>query len=372
MTQTSSTPATEAPVRDRTSNPSSPQSTRQSQPPLQSSFSFRETVSDAYGGGEEASAAWNSQEIRETVSRPDGSGNEASLTSWTQEVRQSQSKGFSDACIAGFESPSAASGSPVALRGEDISVGYGDRLIIAPMNVEIPLGKVTTIIGSNGCGKSTLLKALARILPVRSGAVYLDGKAIAKMSSTEIARQMALLPQSPEAPSGLTVSELVAYGRYPHQRGLGRLTSQDKELIDQALTMTFMDEFADRPLDELSGGQRQRAWIAMALAQDTDIILLDEPTTYLDLSHQLEVLELLRELNQEQGKTVALVIHELNLAARYADWMIAMKDGAVAYLGTPDEVMTPAMMRDIFSLDALIETDPWSGRPSVVGSRLLR
>lgn len=259
-----------------------------------------------------------------------------------------------------------------ALRGEDISVGYGDRLIIEPMNVEIPVGQVTTIIGSNGCGKSTLLKALARILPVRSGAVYLNGEAIAKMSSTEIARQMALLPQSPEAPSGLTVSELVAYGRYPHQRGFGRLTSEDKEFIDQALSMTFMSEFADRPLDELSGGQRQRAWIAMALAQDTDVILLDEPTTYLDLSHQLEVLELLRNLNREQGKTVALVIHELNLAARYADWMIAMKDGAVAYLGTPEEVMTPAMMRDIFSLDALITTDPWTHRPSVISSRLLK
>lgn len=267
--------------------------------------------------------------------------------------------------------PQAALSQP-ALYGEGISVGYHDHLIISPMDVEIPVGKVTTIIGSNGCGKSTLLKGLARILPVRSGVVYLDGKAIATMSSTEIARQMALLPQSPEAPAGLTVSELVAYGRYPHQRGLGRLTPEDKKLIDEALAMTFMGDFADRALDELSGGQRQRAWIAMALAQDTDIILLDEPTTYLDLSHQLEVLELLRKLNREQGKTVALVIHELNLAARYADWMIAMKDGAVAYLGEPADVMTPAMMRDIFALDALIETDPWSGRPSVVSSRLLR
>ncbi|MVX59881.1 ATP-binding cassette domain-containing protein [Enterorhabdus mucosicola] len=257
-----------------------------------------------------------------------------------------------------------------ALRGEGVAVGYGDRLIIEPMDVAVPAGEVTAIIGPNGCGKSTLLKALSRTMPLAAGAVYLDGRAIAEMPTAEVARKMALLPQAPEAPGGLTVGELVALGRYPHQRGFGRLSARDREIIAWALAITHLDDFSGRALDALSGGQRQRAWIAMALAQDTDLILLDEPTTYLDMAHQLEVLELLRSLNEEQGKTIALVIHELNLAARVADWMIALKDGSIRGAGTPEEVMTPAMLREVFGLDALIELDPWTGRPSLVSYQL--
>ena len=200
--------------------------------------------------------------------------------------------------------------------------------------------------------------------------VYLNGTAIATMPTAEVARQMALLPQSPQAPAGLTVGELVALGRYPHQRGFGRLTDDDRRIIDWALSITHLDGLAERPLDALSGGQRQRAWIAMALAQDTGLILLDEPTTYLDMAHQLEVLELLQTLNRDEGKTIALVIHELNLAARFSDWMIALKSGAIRGAGTPKEVMTPALLREVFGLDALIEPDPWTGRPSLVSYRL--
>lgn len=257
-----------------------------------------------------------------------------------------------------------------ALRGEGVSVGYGDRVVIEPMDVAVPVGKVTSIIGPNGCGKSTLLKALSRTMPLRAGAVYLNGRAIAEMPTAEVARQMALLPQAPSAPGGLTVGELVALGRYPHQRGLGRLTADDRAIVSWALAMTHLDEFAARPIDALSGGQRQRAWIAMALAQDTGLILLDEPTTYLDMAHQLEVLELLRDLNEREGKTIALVIHELNLAARFSDWMIALRAGRICGAGTPADVMTPALLREVFGLDALIERDPWTGRPSLVSYRL--
>ena len=259
-----------------------------------------------------------------------------------------------------------------ALRGEAVAVGYGDRLIIEPLDVAVPAGEVTAIIGPNGCGKSTLLKALSRTMPLVGGAVYLDGRAIAEMPTAEVARKMALLPQAPEAPGGLTVGELVALGRYPHQKGFGRLAARDREIIAWALAITHLGDFEARALDALSGGQRQRAWIAMALAQDTGLILLDEPTTYLDMAHQLEVLELLRDLNRREGKTIALVIHELNLAARFADWMIALKAGSIRGAGTPEEVMTPAMLQDVFGLDALIEPDPWTGRPSLVSYRLAR
>ena len=234
----------------------------------------------------------------------------------------------------------------------------------------VPAGEVTAIIGPNGCGKSTLLKALSRTMPLAAGAVYLDGRAIAEMPTAEVARKMALLPQAPEAPGGLTVGELVALGRYPHQRGFGRLSARDREIIAWALAITHLDDFSGRALDALSGGQRQRAWIAMALAQDTDLILLDEPTTYLDMAHQLEILELLQQLNREQGKTIVLVIHELNLAARCAHWMVAMKDGTIRAAGTPEAIMNSGMMREVFNLDSLIAPDPWTGRPELVSYRL--
>lgn len=257
------------------------------------------------------------------------------------------------------------------LVGEDLSVGYHQTTIIPPQQVRIPRGKITAIIGPNGCGKSTLLKALARMLPLQSGRVVLDGRLIAELPTVEVARRMAILPQSPQAPGGLTVEELVAYGRYPHQKGFGRLREEDRRAIDWALRLTHMDAFAARDIDALSGGQRQRAWIAMALAQDTPLILLDEPTTYLDMAHQLEVLELLQRLNVEEEKTIALVIHDLNLAARFADWMIAMRDGVIRHEGSAETVMTPAVLADVFRLDACVMPDPWTGRPTCVAYKML-
>ena len=252
------------------------------------------------------------------------------------------------------------------LTGKGISVAYQQNIIIPSMDVEISRGCVTAVIGPNGCGKSTLLKALSRMLPVRSGQVLLDGGMIARMPAAEVAKQMAILPQGPQAPGGLTVAELVAYGRYPHQKGFGRLRKEDYEAIDRALEMTHMEEFAERDIDALAGGQRQRAWIAMALAQDTQVILLDEPTTYLDMAHQLEVLKLLEKLNKTRGKTIALVIHDLNLAARFSDRMIAMRAGKVLHEGTPEEIMTPTVLEEVFSLKACISKDPWTGRPTCV------
>lgn len=259
---------------------------------------------------------------------------------------------------------------PSVLEAEHLEVGYDDHIVLSEMNVEIPRGKITTIIGPNGCGKSTLLKAMARIIPHSKGVVLLDGKDMAKIPTVEIARKMALLPQSPQAPSGLLVKELVSYGRYPYQKGFGTLSDTDHAIINQAMALTRMEEFKDRDVDALSGGQRQRAWIAMALAQDTPVILLDEPTTYLDMAHQLEILQLLERLNKEEHKTIALVIHDLNLAARFADWMIAMRDGKVLHEGTAQEIMTKPVLEEVFGLDAFLQPDPWTGRPVMVSYRI--
>lgn len=258
-----------------------------------------------------------------------------------------------------------------ALKGENLKIGYSDKTVISEMNVTIPEGKITSIIGPNGCGKSTLLKGLARIIPLQSGTVWLQDRKMSDLSTKEIARIMALLPQGPQAPEGLTVQELVSFGRYPYQKGFGSLNEEDRRLIEWAMKETRVYEYRDRGIDQLSGGQRQRAWIAMALAQDTPVILLDEPTTYLDMAHQLEILELLEKLNREQHKTIALVIHDLNLAARFSDYLIAMKQGELLYEGTVDEVMTVSVLRDVFSLDAWIEKDPWNKKPVMVTYRLL-
>lgn len=266
--------------------------------------------------------------------------------------------------------PRCAEFGEAALRGEGVSVAYGSKVIIPPLDVAFPKEKITAIIGPNGCGKSTLLKALARTQPMRAGKAFLFGQPMGPMKDTEVARQMAFLPQSPQAPGGLTVEELVAYGRYPHQKGFGRLTDQDKQTVAWALEATHMEQFSKRPISALSGGQRQRAWIALALAQDTPLILLDEPTTYLDMAHQLEILELLQALNRQQGKTIVLVIHELNLAARCAHWMVAMKEGTVRAAGTPEAIMNAEMMREVFNLESLITPDPWTGRPELVSYRL--
>ena len=221
----------------------------------------------------------------------------------------------------------------------------------------------TSIIGANGCGKSTILKAVGRILKPKKGVVHLSGQDISKLPTKEIAKKMAILPQTPTAPSGLTVSELVAYGRFPHQKGFGNLTEEDKKIVKWALDATKLSEFEKREVDTLSGGQRQRVWIAMALAQQTDLILLDEPTTYLDLAHQLEVLKLLFELNRSQKCTIVMVLHDLNLAARFSDYIIAIQKGTIIKHGSPEEVMTPEVLRKTFNINADVVIEPKSNRP---------
>lgn len=253
-----------------------------------------------------------------------------------------------------------------ALEAEGLKVGYEGKTVIPGMDVRIPEGKITAIIGPNGCGKSTLLKALGRVIPHEQGTVLLQGRNMAGLKADEIAREMALLPQGPQAPAGLRVQELVSYGRSPWLKGFGRMTETDRRLVQEAMEQTGTWPLRDRIVDELSGGQRQRVWIAMCLAQNTPLILLDEPTTYLDMAHQLEILELLAKLNREEGKTIVLVIHDLNLAARFAHWLIAMRDGHILQEGNARDVMTPEMLKEVFSLDALIEPDPWTGRPTMI------
>ncbi|MCY8908113.1 ABC transporter ATP-binding protein [Bacillus atrophaeus] len=250
-----------------------------------------------------------------------------------------------------------------SLSTEQLGIGYGDRLIVEDLNISIPKGKITTLIGPNGCGKSTILKTMSRILRSKTGAVYLNGNGIRQMSTKDIAKDMAILPQTPEAPSGLTVYELVSYGRFPHQSGFGRLQAEDRRIIKQALEETGMAEYHERPIEALSGGQRQRVWIAMALAQGTELLLLDEPTTYLDLAHQLEILQLLEKLNKQQGRTILMVIHDLNHAARFSHYMIALKKGKVIKEGTAEEVMTPDVLKQVFHIDAEIVNDPRTNKP---------
>ena len=250
-----------------------------------------------------------------------------------------------------------------SIQAENIQVAYDDRVIIEKLSTRIPSGKITTIIGANGCGKSTLLKELTRILPHQEGAIYLDGQAIAQLPTKEVAKKLALLPQVLEATEGISVYELVSYGRYPHQNGLGYLTDQDRQKINWALEATQTAPFARFPVDDLSGGQRQRVWIAMALAQDTDTIFLDEPTTYLDLNHQLEVLELLKDLNLSQQKTIVMVLHDVNLSARFSDHMIAMKEGNIRYNGSVSSIMTTEILSDIFNIEPQLIQAPGQEYP---------
>lgn len=260
----------------------------------------------------------------------------------------------------------------IRLSTEQLSIGYGERLIVKNLSVEIPDKKITTIIGPNGCGKSTLLKAITRIISHQSGNILLDGKDISKVNTKLLAKQMAILPQTPESASGLTVGELVSYGRFPYQKGFGRLTKKDYEVIDWALEVTGTIDFKFRPVDALSGGQRQRVWIAMALAQETEIIFLDEPTTYLDMAHQLEVLELLQKLNLEQERTIVMVLHDLNQAARFADHIIALKDGEIVKAGNCEEVISHKVLKKVFNIDAVIGHDPRTGKPMCVTYNLLK
>lgn len=250
-----------------------------------------------------------------------------------------------------------------SLTVSQLSAGYGDTDILEGLDLAVPSGKITVIVGANACGKSTLLRTMSRLLAPRNGHVLLDGKSIHRIPSKELARTLGLLPQSPTAPEGITVADLVSRGRHPHQGMFSRWTRGDDEAVAEALTTTKTIELADRPVDELSGGQRQRVWIAMALAQQTDLLLLDEPTTFLDISHQVEVLDLLVDLNQQRGTTIVMVLHDLNLAARYADYLVAMKDGRLHVTGRPEEVLTEQNVRQVFDLESRIMTDPTSGRP---------
>jgi iron complex transport system ATP-binding protein len=247
-----------------------------------------------------------------------------------------------------------------------LTLTYGQRTVIEGLTAEIPAGKITMIVGANACGKSTLLRGLSRLLKPASGTVTLDGKDIHARPARQLARSLGLLPQHPTAPDGITVRDLVGRGRYPHQGFFRSRSADDERAVQGALTATETLELADRNVDELSGGQRQRVWIAMALAQETDVLLLDEPTTYLDLAHQVEVLDLITDLNRERGTTVVIVLHDLNLAARYADHVIAMKNGRIVAEGAARDVVTENMVKNVFGLDCRIAPDPVSGAPLII------
>jgi iron complex transport system ATP-binding protein len=247
-----------------------------------------------------------------------------------------------------------------------VTVGYDDRVVVHDMTLSVAPGAITAIVGANGCGKSTLLRAMARLLKARTGRVLLDGTPIDTMPSRDVATVLGLLPQTPVSPEGIAVADLVGRGRYPHQGWFRRWTAQDDAVVEQALVATDTLDLADRPVDELSGGQRQRVWIAMALAQQTDVLLLDEPTTFLDVAHQVEVLDLLTDLNRERGTTIVMVLHDLNLAARYADDLVALTDGRLYAQGDPADVVTERMVRDVFGMAARVVPDPVSGCPLVL------
>lgn len=250
-----------------------------------------------------------------------------------------------------------------ALTTRKLTLAYDSKIIIDTLDLAIPCGKITILVGPNGCGKSTLLKGLGRLLKPKHGVVYLDSTSIFRLPTKTVAKRMGLLPQGPSAPEGLTVRSLIAQGRYPHQSWLQQWSLEDEQQVEAAIAITELQDLSERPVDSLSGGQRQRAWIAMTLAQNTQILLLDEPTTFLDLAHQIEVLDLLHELNQREGRTIVIVLHELNQACRYADHLIAIKAGQIFAQGDPHTVMTAALVKEVFGLDCQIIEDPVAGTP---------
>jgi iron complex transport system ATP-binding protein len=252
------------------------------------------------------------------------------------------------------------------LEASALTLGYADTAVVRDLDLRLPTGRVTVVVGANACGKSTLLRGLARLLRPRSGAVLLDGQDIHRLPTRQVARTLGLLPQNPITPEGVTVADLVARGRHPHHGAFGRWTSEDERAVVEALTLTDTVKLADRVVDELSGGQRQRVWIAMALAQGTDLLLLDEPTTYLDVAHQVEMLDLLADLNARRGTTIVMVLHDLNLAARYADHLVALHTGRIVAEGPPHEVVTEDVVRAVFGLDSRVIDDPVSHTPLVV------
>jgi len=258
------------------------------------------------------------------------------------------------------------------LETRDLGFAYGADPILSALDLAIPEGRITALVGANGSGKSTILKTLARILKPSHGAVYLDGRALATLGTKAIARDIAVLPQSPEAPGGLLVSELVAYGRFPWQKPLAAMTADDRAAIDTALTLTNMTAFAGRPVGTLSGGQLQRAWIAMALAQNSRVLLLDEPTTFLDMAHQFEVLSLLDRLNRDEGRTIVMVVHDLNHALRHAHHVVVVRAGAIVAAGPPEAVLTPETLGRAFGVHADLIVDPRSGRTICVPYALAR
>ncbi|MER5865775.1 ABC transporter ATP-binding protein [Kitasatospora sp. NPDC002040] len=252
------------------------------------------------------------------------------------------------------------------LEARGLTLAYESRTVVEDLDLTVPDGRVTVIVGPNACGKSTLLRALGRLLRPAGGAVLLDGAELARTPTREIARRIGLLPQSPAAPEGISVSDLVARGRQPHQSWWQQWSAEDERAVTEAMERTSTADLAERSVDELSGGQRQRAWIAMALAQDTGILLLDEPTTFLDIAHQVEVLDLVRRLNAERGRTVVAVLHDLNQAARYADHLVAMRDGRIVAQGPPAEVVTAGLVREVFGLKSVVVPDPVTGTPLVI------
>jgi iron complex transport system ATP-binding protein len=250
-----------------------------------------------------------------------------------------------------------------SLRADAVTLAYDAHEVVHDLTLDVPPGQITAVVGANGCGKSTLLRALARLMAPRAGSVLLDGTSIAGLPTKEVALRLGILPQSPVAPEGIVVEDLVARGRYPHQKLFRHWSHEDEAAVEAALDVTQMSELRSRPLDDLSGGQRQRAWIAMALAQQTDILLLDEPTTFLDIAHQIEVLDLLTDLVAAHGRTVVMVLHDVNQACRYADHIVAMRDGRIHAAGAPADVMDATLVKDVFGIEARVIEDPVTGTP---------